>query len=338
MIAAVLGGLYLTDRGDGKAFSEDDQENVVALAADAAIAIQNARLFVEVERLATTDGLTGLHNHRRFLELAGREFDRARRYGRSLVAVMFDLDHFKQVNDTHGHAVGNEVLREVADRCRQNIRAVDLLGRYGGEEFALLLPESDHGTAQHAAERLRLCVAERPVETSAGPLPITISVGVASATENCPDLPALLTGPMRPCTPPGRPAATGSELSPSPAERAPRPYGWPPPPPYAGRFPPVYRFPSPSSGRIISSIADRPPQGDAGATARDCGGYGAGLRGLRRGTAGATARGNRSSGIPMPLLSAKWRGAAAAPGQTTARGLPRLRREATVAGNRSRQP
>jgi diguanylate cyclase (GGDEF)-like protein len=187
-----IGGLYLTDKANDQPFTQEDEDLVTRLAADAAIAIENARLFEEVQQLAVTDELTGLHNRRSFFEMAGHEFERARRYGRPLSALMLDIDHFKRVNDTYGHAVGDQVLRALARRCREHLREIDLLGRYGGEEFAVLLPESDANSARNAAERLRRCVAEAPMDTTRGPLAITISLGAAALTEACPDLAALL--------------------------------------------------------------------------------------------------------------------------------------------------
>src|SRR5204863_6579075 len=112
--------------------------------------------FSEVKRLATIDGLTGIANRRHFLELGQRMFETARRYGQPLSALMLDVDRFKQVNDQHGHAVGDQVLRAIAERCGQCLRSPDLLGRYGGEEFALLLPMTQLTPAQSMlAERIR---------------------------------------------------------------------------------------------------------------------------------------------------------------------------------------
>ncbi len=187
----VVGSLYFTDKADDQPFTQEDEDLAVGLAADAAIAIENARLFGEVQQLAITDSLTGLHNRRHFFEQAEREFQRARRYRRPLCAIMLDIDRFKQVNDTHGHAVGDQVLRAVSAHCRESLRDIDLLGRYGGDEFVGLLPEIDADGAHNAAERLRQRVAERPFDTDRGPVVVTISLGVASL-ENCSDLAMLI--------------------------------------------------------------------------------------------------------------------------------------------------
>ena len=188
----LLGSLYLTGRKKERVFTQEDKDLIVGLAADAAIAIERAKLFGEVQQLARTDGLTGLHNRRHFMELAKREFGRARRYRRPLTAIMLDIDHFKQVNDTYGHAVGDKALKIVSRRCRKTVRDIDILGRYGGDEFAALLLETDLGGARIVAERLCQCLAETPINTDSGTMTITISVGVAILDKTCTGLDMLL--------------------------------------------------------------------------------------------------------------------------------------------------
>jgi diguanylate cyclase (GGDEF)-like protein len=172
----------------------DDRDRFLlrALAALAAAAIEKARLIADLQQLATLDDVTGVSNRRHFLEVAGREVDRARRYGRPLAAVLFDIDLFKQFNDSYGHATGDEVLWAVAARCRQVLREVDLLARYGGEELVVLLPESTPQDAARVAERLRLAVADSPIYTRCGPLNVTISLGVAALTPDCAGAAALI--------------------------------------------------------------------------------------------------------------------------------------------------
>ena len=139
----------------------------------------------EVQRLAITDSLTGLYNRRHFFELADNELQRARRYRRFLSAIMLDIDHFKQVNDTHGHAVGDHVLKEVADCCSQAMRKEDVLGRYGGDEFAIMLPESNLVATCQVAERLRQRIAQKPIDTEVGPVTVTVSLGVSTLDDEC---------------------------------------------------------------------------------------------------------------------------------------------------------
>jgi diguanylate cyclase (GGDEF)-like protein len=134
----------------------------------------------ELRLQATTDPLTGLLNRRQLLLELDAEIRRAQRGGRPLSVLMLDLDHFKSVNDHHGHAIGDEVLIKAMALCRQELRSIDLLGRVGGEEFVAVLPDADADEALVAAERLRQSLAQAPLVTNAGPLTITISVGAVT--------------------------------------------------------------------------------------------------------------------------------------------------------------
>ncbi len=187
----VLGVLTL-DADRRHTFARADLRLLAAFAATASIAIRNAQLYAEVQKQAITDHLTGLYNRRGFFQLAHRELDRARRFKHALSLILLDLDHFKQVNDTYGHTVGDQVIYTVAERCRKNIRHIDVIGRYGGEEFAIILPETETPTLYQVAERLRTCVAEMPVDTERGPVPVTISLGLTVATPDVRDLIALI--------------------------------------------------------------------------------------------------------------------------------------------------
>jgi diguanylate cyclase (GGDEF)-like protein/PAS domain S-box-containing protein len=140
---------------------------------------ERERLFREVQRLSTTDPLTGLSNRRHFGAAAQLEVLRARRYGRPLAAVMVDLDHFKRVNDTHGHAAGDRVLVEVSGICLGLARKTDLKARLGGEEFCLLLPETTAESARVLAERLRTDIESLPFDAEGRPFRVTASVGIA---------------------------------------------------------------------------------------------------------------------------------------------------------------
>jgi two-component system cell cycle response regulator len=130
--------------------------------------------------LAVTDELTGLYNRRYFDRHLGIMLERAREQDRDMAVMLIDLDYFKSVNDTHGHDVGDTVLKEFAGRLRRNIRGVDLACRFGGEEFVVLMPDTDYAQAQGVAERVRQSIAERTFEAgSTRSLPITVSVGLA---------------------------------------------------------------------------------------------------------------------------------------------------------------
>ncbi|WP_353859631.1 diguanylate cyclase [Azospirillum formosense] len=137
----------------------------------------------QLERLATTDSLTGALNRGRFMARAAEEVARAQRGGQPLSAIMLDIDHFKKVNDTHGHATGDEAIRTVVRVCRSMVRGADVLGRLGGEEFAILLPETPPQGAALLAERLRQALAETVVRIANGAgsvLSVTVSIGVSA--------------------------------------------------------------------------------------------------------------------------------------------------------------
>jgi diguanylate cyclase (GGDEF)-like protein len=130
--------------------------------------------------LSVTDPLTGLANRRHLLAGLEQELRRADRSGRPLSVLMVDLDHFKAINDRYGHAVGDAVLVAVAARCQARLRAIDLCGRVGGEEFVVVLPETDAEGAAATAERLRADLADAPIDTAKGRLSLTISVGTVT--------------------------------------------------------------------------------------------------------------------------------------------------------------
>ncbi len=186
-----LGVLVLTSTHD-QTFTETELRLAAAFAATASVAIRNAQLYAEVQRRAVTDHLTGLYNRRGFFDLGQRELERAHRLRHHLSAVLLDVDHLATVNEAHGRGAGDQVICGIAERCRKNIRHIDLLARYGGEEFAALLPETNLGMLYQVAERLRLCVAEAPIQTQAGSIAVTISLGVTLLTPETLDLADLI--------------------------------------------------------------------------------------------------------------------------------------------------
>jgi diguanylate cyclase (GGDEF)-like protein len=144
-----------------------------------AVMRENERLVGALDLAASSDSLTGLYNRRRFYEVGRRVLMRAAENGDAVSAVMIDVDHFKQINDKYGHAAGDAVLRWVAKRCGERLRADDLLARYGGDEFVVLLPGMDGGEAMEIAERLGEAVADTPIPTEAGEVSAKLSLGVA---------------------------------------------------------------------------------------------------------------------------------------------------------------
>jgi diguanylate cyclase (GGDEF)-like protein len=177
----VVGVLALYDRVDGRPFDEGDVESLSTLSTQASIAMDNVQLHQEAQRLSTTDALTGLWNFRYLSSSLGREIERANRFERPLAVLMLDIDHFKQVNDQHGHARGDTVLRELAHRVQEQIREVDTFARYGGEEFVVVLPETTVEGATQLAERICVAVRREPFRAEGEePLKVTVSVGGAA--------------------------------------------------------------------------------------------------------------------------------------------------------------
>jgi diguanylate cyclase (GGDEF)-like protein len=165
----------------GDEFDDEERMTAVSLAAQAVVALDNARLHRIVERQALVDGLTGLANRRQCEETLASELARLERFGGPLAVVFADLDWFKEVNDRHGHPSGDAVLREFAQLLRETLRDVDLAGRWGGEEFLLILPGTDLAGGAQVAERIRQALVGRIVlSADASPIPVTASFGVAA--------------------------------------------------------------------------------------------------------------------------------------------------------------
>ncbi len=175
----------------GDSFDADDIETGASLAAQAVVALENARLHRIVERQALVDSLTGLANRRSVEETLRAELARAARFGDQICVVLADLDDFKQVNDSFGHAAGDTVLRAFAQTLQETVRESDVAGRWGGEEFALVLTGTDAPGGARFAERARAAIAERVVVVEGAALSVSASFGVASYPE-CPELGELL--------------------------------------------------------------------------------------------------------------------------------------------------
>jgi two-component system cell cycle response regulator len=177
----IVGVVALYNRVDGRSFDEEDEDALGTLVGQASIAVDNVQLHNEAQRLSTTDPLTGLWNFRYLSMSLAREIERSTRFARPLAVLMLDLDHFKAVNDTHGHQRGDTVLRELAHRVQEQIREVDTFARYGGEEFVVVLPETTVEGASQLAERICEAVRREPfVHENEEPLQVTVSVGGAA--------------------------------------------------------------------------------------------------------------------------------------------------------------
>ncbi len=205
-----IGALEAENKKNAQCFDETDARVLTALATQATLALENARLYrqaqqeiaarlkieeelrrhqdhleelvqartAEVHRLAITDPLTNIFNRRHLMLLGNQALKHAHRYRQPLAAMMIDLDHFKQINDLYGHALGDQVLKEFADVLRHQLRDVDILGRYGGEEFVVFMPETNLDAACAVAERLLTAVRVLQIRTDGGEIRMTVSIGV----------------------------------------------------------------------------------------------------------------------------------------------------------------
>ncbi len=175
-----------------RGMSVQDYPHAMILVRQFARGLRRARLYHAVQELAVTDSLTGTATRRYASERIDEEVARARAYGISLTFMMIDIDDFKAVNDMHGHLVGDSILCEVARRVRHEIREVDMIGRYGGEEFMVLAPQTGREGAGILAERIRRGVAEQPVRAYDETLQVSISVGVAIFPQDADTAQALI--------------------------------------------------------------------------------------------------------------------------------------------------
>jgi len=189
----ILGALELINKIGQNPFDQHDLNLASALADYAAIAIENAKLYQRAEELAITDDVTQLPNMRYFHHILDRELHRAIRLRTSLSLLFIDLDFFKLVNDNHGHLRGSQVLKEVAVLFKSGIREVDMVARYGGDEFVVLLPDTDTPKAYKVAERLRLAMENHAFVAEAGlNLKLTASLGVATFPDQARDKEELI--------------------------------------------------------------------------------------------------------------------------------------------------
>jgi diguanylate cyclase (GGDEF)-like protein len=175
-------GLMAIDSKQPNGFNEQEIMIASEFANQVAIALENARILQETQTQAITDALTGIYNRRGLFQTGEFEFQRARRIQRPFSILMFDIDHFKKVNDTYGHAVGDQILQQMAQRCEKTSRTTDLVGRYGGEEFIVLLTETNLEAAKIIGERLRQSIMNTSFNTDAGALVVTASIGVTEST------------------------------------------------------------------------------------------------------------------------------------------------------------
>jgi diguanylate cyclase (GGDEF)-like protein len=174
--------LIVRSEVNGKVVTRENTLPISILASEAGLALEVASLYDNMKKMAVTDGLTGLLNHREFYQSLRRELERARRYRHSLSLLMIDVDDFKGFNDQYGHPAGDAALRTIAELLRKCARTTDVIARYGGEEFAVILPESTPGGALMVAERIKSEVAGHNFNYSSNDQSnLTVSVGIYSS-------------------------------------------------------------------------------------------------------------------------------------------------------------
>lgn len=186
-------GVMNCARADKNGFSEEDIRLITLVANQIALAVENAKLYTKTRELAVRDELTGIYNRRHFQEVLKMEWKRAIRFKRHLSLLMIDIDHFKKLNDTYGHLYGDKVLREVSNIILKNIREVDTVARFGGEEFVALLPDTDKLGAMVVGEKLRQLVeAQKFDDIVRHHAPLTISTGISVFLEDAKEIDDLI--------------------------------------------------------------------------------------------------------------------------------------------------
>ncbi len=186
-----IGVLYALEN-EPRSFEQVDIDFMISLANRASAAIEKVQLFEDIQLRSIMDDLTGVFNRRHFFEKAEVEFQRARRYQHPISIIILDIDHFKRFNDRFGHIHGDHALKTVAKTIQDEIRSPDLLSRYGGEEFCILLPETELDGASAFAERIRKKVAGILLDVDGSQESLTISMGVSTLDPSTPNLIELL--------------------------------------------------------------------------------------------------------------------------------------------------
>jgi diguanylate cyclase (GGDEF)-like protein len=174
----VVGVLNLADKIEGDRFDSEDIALIELFSQLVGASIGNIKLFEKIQRQATTDGLSSLVNHKTFYEILEKELWRSRRYGGQISLIMVDVDNLKNINDVYGHRAGDKVIREISRRIKECIRQIDTAARYGGDEFAIILPNTSLNDATVAAQRMVNAVASTPTTWNKEQISLSISVGL----------------------------------------------------------------------------------------------------------------------------------------------------------------
>ncbi|MCM8800588.1 MAG: GGDEF domain-containing protein [Candidatus Omnitrophica bacterium] len=163
-----------------KDIPQDKKDKFFVLAHQFLLGLKRAHLYSQLQELAITDSLTKVFSRRFFMERFNEEIERSRKFNLNFSFLMIDIDHFKYFNDNYGHLVGDAILKEIAKILKENIRQIDIIGRYGGEEFSLILIETDKPQAEFAAERIRKTISDKTIKIYDEQLKLTVSIGVAT--------------------------------------------------------------------------------------------------------------------------------------------------------------
>ncbi len=169
-----------------------DKEKFYILSQQFLLGIKRAILYEDVQELAIIDTLTNIFNRRHYLERFKEEIERSRKFNYKFCCLMIDIDYFKSFNDRYGHIVGDAILRELSKTIQENIRQIDLIGRYGGEEFSIILSETDKDAAQFAAQRIRLAIQDKRIRVYDEELKITVSIGISTFPYDGKDIERLI--------------------------------------------------------------------------------------------------------------------------------------------------
>jgi diguanylate cyclase (GGDEF)-like protein len=176
-------GMFLILPKNGKELKRGPGELVSTIANILAMSLKNAQEYYCLKEMTVTDGLTGVYNHKGFKDFLQREFHRARRYKKALSLIMIDVDNFKAINDSFGHQVGDHVLRELAECLKRSVRSTDIVARYGGDEFSVLLPETEMDQAVMLMERITCVLENHSFIRGGGPIDVEISFGISTIEE-----------------------------------------------------------------------------------------------------------------------------------------------------------
>jgi len=175
-----------------KGVRDEDKEKVIILSTQFALVLRRIRLYQEVQRLAITDSLTGVHTRRHILGRLEEEVNRAKARKIPLAFLMIDVDFFKNFNDQYGHLTGDLILREISGIVKDNIREIDIIGRYGGEEFCVILPDTEQGGARYVAGRIRSAVESTPIKAYDSIVRTTVSIGISIFPQDAKTLSELI--------------------------------------------------------------------------------------------------------------------------------------------------